>query len=220
MHRFALVLFLAACTTTSTPTTYADGPMMPAPRAPAFDPTFDSPNPFERPERPALQPNPKPTRVLPETPETRREPGLWNSTAPKASLPVGPPQILGVTLPFAPGHDTEGQRYYTHYCAGLMGRAAKKVVGNAKLSREMTRCLAATQYATCMAGLAKLDLKLQNVGTGTTPAITALVESTLRTALAFERDECPADIGSAPERRDLADKITAEFDKSLRSIIQ
>jgi hypothetical protein len=84
-HRVAICLLLIGCAGPSAPRRYADGPMVAPSRAPAFDPTFDSPNPFEGPEAPRIQPQPKPTRYLPQDENTRKEAGLWSAEVPRAA---------------------------------------------------------------------------------------------------------------------------------------
>jgi len=101
VRALALLLSLAACT--SGPSEYHRGTFVPPPPAPARPgvglPTYD---PHARPFPP--QPQPKPTRVLPETPETRRGPGIWASddtTPPKPKGGKGP-VLWDVELPMPP----------------------------------------------------------------------------------------------------------------------
>lgn len=85
--RFLILLFLTACAT-SAPSRYEQGAFRPAP--PVFVPSQDAPHTVGQPgyvTPPASQPERSPhTRVLPETPETRREPGLWAGDEPKATV--------------------------------------------------------------------------------------------------------------------------------------
>jgi hypothetical protein len=96
-QRFLPLLLLLAC---STPTPRAFRQAAPvAPEAPPFDPTTDAPTTTGQPGYvgdPERLPRSPYTRVLPPT----REPGLWAADPPRASLPEGNGQILGVEPPF------------------------------------------------------------------------------------------------------------------------
>jgi hypothetical protein len=75
---------LSGCISTpETPPEYHQGvyrPATPVLRPGVGAPTYD---PHVAPQR---EPQPKPSRLLPETPETRRQPGIWASDAPEAKI--------------------------------------------------------------------------------------------------------------------------------------
>lgn len=90
----ALALALAACA--SPPTTYERGTLRPLPSRPQpkVGPTYD---PHVAPLPP--QPQPPPVRVLPQTPDTRREPGIWAAVEGSGD---GKPYVCGVEIPMSP----------------------------------------------------------------------------------------------------------------------
>lgn len=156
MRAAILCLFLAACASPA-PTTYSQGAYRPAP--PAFNPVTDAPITIGQPgyARPGVQvePGPKPTRLLPETPATRREPGIWASDAPSPSAsddgkPV--PLVLGVRLPYWLMQDEPDDREHTRWCAARTDALLRKVMTPAEiaaLSEQETRCLAMRMYNLC-----------------------------------------------------------------------
>jgi hypothetical protein len=99
-----LVSLLMACATAS-PTEYKQGVYTPA-RAPTFNPVEDAPHTVGQPGyvgRPESLPRSPNKRILPQTPETRQEPGLWAGDEPMASLSnQREPKILGLIAPFPP----------------------------------------------------------------------------------------------------------------------
>lgn len=104
MKRLALLLALACAGPERIPSTYAQGAPMP-PRPPPFNPAQDAPHTVGQPGHLAPpvrpQPNPVPGRVLPQTPETRREPGIWASDgAPKPKVHFVP--YLPQSVPLVP----------------------------------------------------------------------------------------------------------------------
>jgi hypothetical protein len=59
------------------------GAYRPVRGSPTFNPTTDAPHTF-RPGQPSpVQPGPRPARVLPQTPDTRKEPGIWAANPPE-----------------------------------------------------------------------------------------------------------------------------------------
>jgi hypothetical protein len=86
--RYVLLCLLCLGCASGAPTTYSKGTLRPPPPAPTRPgvglPAYE---PGVRPMPP--QPNPAPRRVLPQTPETRKEPGLWASEAPEATPSAG-----------------------------------------------------------------------------------------------------------------------------------
>lgn len=86
---FAVLLgaTLAGCSSTpDAPSQYERGTYRPPPRAPTFEPNHDAPHTTGQPGHlrpmPQVEPGPRPKRLLPQTPETARQPGIWASEAP------------------------------------------------------------------------------------------------------------------------------------------
>lgn len=118
LHLAVVALSAAfACATPPAPTTYNQSALRPPP-TPRFSPVEDAPHTFKpgRP-RPSVEPGPKPTRVLPETPETRRGPGIWAGDEPKAGPQLLP--VVGVVLP-VPDVDEEDDLGFAPQCAGWL----------------------------------------------------------------------------------------------------
>jgi len=91
-----LLLCLAAC---SAPRQYERGAYVPVPAPTPTRPGVGAPT-FDPRHKPAMQPQPKPARPLPETPESRRGPGLWGATPPRASGEAGPtPELFDWNVP-------------------------------------------------------------------------------------------------------------------------
>src|SRR4051812_21184410 len=103
MPLLLLLLLLVACTA-SEPGRYRDGARLPPPEPrTTYTPAGAGlPEYFAQPEQ-RRPPEPVPTRALPETPESRKEPGLWGAESPQAAkgTPTAP-EILGVPLPGLP----------------------------------------------------------------------------------------------------------------------
>jgi hypothetical protein len=209
-----VALLLAACG--SPRRQYAQGAPL-APRPPAFSPTTDAPHTVGQPGhvRPAtrMEPNPRPGRVLPETPETRRGPGIWASGAPSDGAERGP-QILDVPLPIGDTLTDPKDYWLTDECAAMMDRAARKVVGKTKLSTTMRQCLAAQQYYTCALGALEADLQAINAGNANAWR-THVIGETAKTAARFVRHMCQEPIASSPELREWARKITEEAGRAM-----
>lgn len=144
-----LALILCLGCATSTPTTYEKGAYRPAP---AFDPATRAPHTFPPGTPSQAQPRPKPTRVLPQTPETRREPTLWATTPPRGDYndltrqPGEPiPDILffGVALPVPPDAKDAVDTLPIEWCAKEMTRRAHDAILVARimmLPPEQRRC--------------------------------------------------------------------------------
>lgn len=155
-----LALLLLACGTTA-PHIYRQGIPV-APSAPAFNPITDSPvttgqpgyvGPVE-----SLPRSPH-GRVLPETPATRKEAGLWAGDRPQASSRAGEPkpEILDIGLPMPPNAKTNADKNTALYCAGGMDRAARRSglhMPAMKLDPAVRECLSARLYLNCFGGLA------------------------------------------------------------------
>lgn len=74
------------------------------PPSPVFNPAQDAPHTIGQPghlrPQPKVEPGPRPTRVLPQTPETMRQPGVWGTTAPRGSdAPMVKVEDVSIPLP-------------------------------------------------------------------------------------------------------------------------
>lgn len=136
---------------------------------PAFTPTEDAPHTFRPERKPDVQPGPKPVRVLPETPETRRGPGIWAANPPEASGDDGPlvperkrgepiPQLIcgPYTCPIAPEADDALDTTATEQCAELiMWGSWKAGLGEYidALGEPKRTCFLATGLSRCLSWL-------------------------------------------------------------------
>lgn len=143
--KYALLLMLCGCGGASH--AYMDG----APLAPVEPRTIYTPNGAGLPEywgqpAPPVERSPH-ARVLPETPETRREPGIWAGDAPKAR-----PRIMDLLVP-APedihgdGLPIEAQQMCADVVTEDLGKVSKAV---ARLSPLQRACLAAHAHYRCL----------------------------------------------------------------------
>jgi len=107
------------------PRPYEQGALRPV-RTPIFSPDEDAPHTFQPGQPSPVQPGPRPTRVLPETPETRRGPGIWASEEPPGEDVA--PKILGVPIPFPPDAKTGADKATTYLCASLMTEQATRII--------------------------------------------------------------------------------------------
>lgn len=190
--RYLLLLFLAGCA----------GNQSAFPVAPPFNPMTDAPITIGHPGTihpgPRIEPNPKPTRVLPQTPETRREDGLW------AGGPVARghdddgdgdgdgPLLFGIHLPSMDGAETSEDYAPAQRCASTMFDAAMSVgatpvLGNAP--EKIRRCAAATLYYACMKQTVQRDKAKANPEPHELGAIRRNAE-TLRVAGRFATHAC------------------------------
>lgn len=184
------LLSVAACSTP--PTTYERGTLTrppPAQQRPGVGaPTYD---PHAKPIPP--QPQPVPARVLPQTPETARHPGLWSSEEPRAGLDDGSYTLLGVRLPTAPEATREVDRALTAICAHQM----KQVISQGRFSRDVTslpgaqaRCIASKLYAHCADGLFHVIIEQKKAALAYDENEFSMLEAMKRTANAFHREAC------------------------------
>jgi hypothetical protein len=150
---FVIVAVVAACAG-STPTEYQRGTYTPPPPAPTFNPTRSAPHTVGQPGYvgpvEGLPRSPH-GRVLPQTPETRKGPGIW------AAKPASeePPDrfVFGIGLPFIPDIPEEDERQQLVYrCA----RMIQDVIKRSAMVQEWTQlsfgekfCIAAKAYDFC-----------------------------------------------------------------------
>lgn len=143
---------LVACAGSGLPREYRQGAVV-APRAPVFNPTLDAPVTTGQPGHvaPAKMPRSPYGRVLPETPETRKEPGIWAGNVER--LPVTP-VIGGVQIPFPDGAEDDAAQNPTRVCALSIGAVLNDVQGGVgasllALPAGARECMAARLFATC-----------------------------------------------------------------------
>lgn len=129
---------------------YAQGAPVP-PRPPAFTPAQDAPHTVGQPGTlapPRQYPRAPPgQRVLPETPETRRGPGLWGSTPPVASDDPDPSLTL-MGVPIAAPSIPE-QRSKTAWCVGQVKVAFHETAYMGRASAWL-KCLANVLVKACL----------------------------------------------------------------------
>lgn len=97
-------------------------------------------------------------RVLPETPSTRKGPGLWAGDGPmnSAANDDAEPTFLGVTLPSPEETESPYWKQPASLCAimltGMLDNSDAKETAP-KLPLEERRCIAASSYIICLAQL-------------------------------------------------------------------
>ena len=154
MHRWlCLAVILAGCASGPPERSeYHRGTFTPPPPAPVRPgvglPTYD---PHVKPLPP--QPQPKPGRLLPETPRTRREPGIWASDAP----PTATVLVLGLPVPLTDDESRADPRSaHLRRCAAELVTLTAQMPGyrvedlDAVLGARSRRCLAARAMVACM----------------------------------------------------------------------
>lgn len=156
MRLLPLLLFLSACGAPSH--TYRQGIPV-APSAPAFNPAWDAPVTTGQPGYvgPAENlPRSPHGRVLPETPDTRREPGLWAGDEPRAAKTppwaTWPTTVLGVALPPLEDLADESFQQQVQKCSYLISRVADDDViqrSLKELSPEQLQCFVARMNLYC-----------------------------------------------------------------------
>lgn len=146
-----LLLLLLACA--APPREYRDGARLPSPvpRTTYAPVGAGLPEYFAEPERkPDIQPNPRPTRLLP--PE--RGPGIWATHASDDGYPE--PLLLKVLLPVPLDAESDIDREVVSQCARTMTtalvRAKVERVAN-ELPPVARVCLAARLYFACATGM-------------------------------------------------------------------
>lgn len=145
-----LAVFLAACANPPPRgSTLEQGAPMPV-RPPAFNPTTDAPHTVGQPGYvPQALPRSPHSRVLPETPVTRRAPGIWAGDGPRV-VTMTPPAILGVALPLPEPEDGSIIADIEVECARTMGDAlSRSTSAYRRLNIVQTQCLAARLFFAC-----------------------------------------------------------------------
>jgi hypothetical protein len=149
-HLAVISIFLAACSSTpDTPSEYHQGVYRPA--TPALRPGHGAPVVGQPGVTVKALPQPAPGRLLPQTPETQRRPGIWASDIPK-DLPAIP-KIDGTIIPFPDGASTDEDKFLTRECS-MMVDGSKGVWDPLDLRNDWTpaqrKCMAATLFHACI----------------------------------------------------------------------
>jgi hypothetical protein len=163
MRLTLLLLALCSCAP-ATPRTYAQGAPI-APRPPAFNPTTDAPHTVGQPGylAPHVEPEPGPKhgRVLPQTPDTRREPGIWAGGKPPAT---GAGVVVLETIILLPEPDEQEPMAMARSCANDINAvpSADPLLRRSisAIPREERECLAASVFLACVAKAGALMLAL------------------------------------------------------------
>ncbi len=211
MRAIILCLFLAACASPERRELRDGAPVRPAPVfvAPGYTPAGAGlPEYMPGPPEPVrVEPQPKPTRLLPPT----REPGIWASNEPSA--PNGP-VVLGVPLPMPPINNVEPlgeQVEYAVRCAQSVGRRLDMLALKEralKLDMPPRTCLLAKLYALCLQRELEDEVKKASSGAGAA-AVPKALNRTIDLAAEFRAKAC--DETSSPEVDDIASIVAARW---------
>jgi hypothetical protein len=94
-------------------------------------------------------------RVLPQTPETMRGPGIWAAKDPEPGVP-GDPLIRGVRLPFPPDAETDQEKWPTFSCAVVASGVLNQpqyLLPFLRLTERQQKCIVAQIYHRCTSQL-------------------------------------------------------------------
>jgi hypothetical protein len=176
------------------------------PRAPVFSPAQDAPHtigmPGTQPRRVSVEPNPKPTRVLPQTPETMRQPGIWASETPEFPHDSPNLRLLGFVMPAPDDIGTMDDLHAPMLCASPMDVATRAVDSGGligSLSPRERACLAAQLFTACLAQLGKGLEIAKAKGAGHDDRLLAHVRAAYQVAIAHRDAVCGADYRTPPD---------------------
>lgn len=174
------------------------------PAPPAFNPAQDAPHTVGQPGYLEPQrvhpPEPRPTRVLPETPETRRGPGIWATNPPmyapqrQRGDPIPDLRVLDVPVPHHPDAKDGWETAPTEQCvatseyvfmAGDMGLAARAH----RLSGERRTCLVALDHESCVEDLHR-RWHAAMAASGAVSPLATWFDKALESARAWARKTC------------------------------
>ena len=197
--RLALLCLLTACGTTSNHVLrrqLRDGVAVESPPVfvtPGYTPAgavLPEYHPME--EAPAVERSPH-SRVLPQTPSTRKEPGLWSGDARAAARTDDEPLLIGERLPYPDGAVDELSRKMARACANLLNQSAHAVKSFDYILRRpnpIRRCIVANLYYHCAEGMNAVHLLARRAGEHHDPVEAERVRSTMARAKAMMDIEC------------------------------
>lgn len=182
------------------------------PMPPAFSPVEDAPLTIGHPGYVAPEPERSPhKRVLPETPGTRRELGIW-AAAPWTD--DGPAILLGTPLPFPDGASSEPDRAVTRMCAfTLENRDARPVpsISRGAWSVEARACIAARAYLHCARRMVEDYERGKTAVVLVSKEFERRVMKTADTAQEFEKTSC-RNVSLPGEASPYLDALLREWD--------
>lgn len=160
MRALLLCLFLAACAAPERHELRDGAPVRTAPVfvTPGYTPAGAGLPEYMpgHPEPVRIEPNPRPARLLPQTPETRREPRIWATNEPDAphvnddGKPA--PLVLGERLPYEDFQYEPKDREHVRRCATKGDAALRSTLKPDQidaLTKDERKCLAMSMYALC-----------------------------------------------------------------------
>lgn len=201
MRALLLCLFLAACAAPERHELRDGAPVRPAPVfvTPGYTPAGAGlPEYMPGPPEPVrVEPNPRPTRLLPQTPESRRGPGIWagDATFDDVMQEFG---VLGVLLPFPAGDSVEdaAMRGQVRMCAHIAREMFAAIMPENELAKATDAdviCVVARAFRACaLKDIARRD-ELKERGELYSPLINDLVERNRAAAQAFVDHACGPD---------------------------
>lgn len=152
MRALLLALLLSGCGP------MLKGPVLPALPTPALRPGHGLPT-YDPKRREVVPPRSPHARVLPETPETRKGPGIWAGDRPKAPPArkrgdaIPPMTVLDIPVPHAPDAVDGLDTMPTEQCVGAVNNVL--LDGDMRLAKRAAAL--ATDQRACFAALATLD---------------------------------------------------------------
>lgn len=147
----AILAVMFSCATPPPPSTYEKGVLRPfaARPQPKVGPTYD---PHVDPAPP--QPQPVPRRHLPQTPETRKEPGIWAGDEPKDKPQLLP--VVGIVLP-VPDVEDEDDLGFAPQCAGWLAEGVLDHPAFSKMLNDLPKnerlCVLLDTWGVCLDAL-------------------------------------------------------------------
>lgn len=151
------VLFLCACASSPPQRkfTYCDGLEACVPEVftpPGYIPAGVGLPEYRPVEDEPVAPRSPYARVLPQTPQTRREAGLWAGNEPRAAIEDYNPAILGIVLP-VPDIEPRYDKASRWSCVARVARYADEEAerrGGANFSESVRGCMAAQVVLSCL----------------------------------------------------------------------
>jgi len=221
-----VLLLLCACSSGPAPRTYRQGVFVPV-ETPAFSPVEDAPIHVGQPGyvSPEDVPRSPYRRVLPQTPETRREAGIWAAGG-NHDEPIPDIRIFDVPIPVSTSAKTADDVAPTSWCAGEMLRRINDAGLKARimlLSFAERRCLVAKLMDGCAQWTqdsTKID-RTAKVGLGVEPdddtkwriRVEAMAHAS---AKAFRLGSCSADGAETPVAAQALDDFIAHEDRTSK----